>query len=290
MAYTSQLACILVSSLSLISIAQASVEPPNHGNLSMPVSQQPGAFVSLGQNILEKGNTQVSVFPYYLRGQHQFYSDIDAIYVYGITDDLSLFIDIPVQPRSEIDHQHVSAMGDSIVQLEKTIYEKSSRECLDQGTVLTNMTIPTGNGLSTPNTGLYSPSMLFGGTFLRTCTQWLAFGSGGMLVTTARNGLRYGNILLYQFGLGRNLYTEEKQLIVVAMAELTGSYAWQNRIDQHLDPNSGGNLIFITPSLWLSTQHLIINAGVGFPILQQFNGQQYRYNYQVAVEFTYTMA
>ncbi len=268
----------------------ASLNTPQSGNLSMPVSQQPGAFVSLGQNILDKGDTQVSTFPFYIRGQQQFYSEIDTIYVHGITDDLSLFIDVPVQPRSEIAHQHISAMSDTIVQLEKTVYEKTSLDCLDQGTFLTNVTIPTGNGLSTPNTGLYSPSMLFGGTFLRTCSKWLAFTSGGTVITTSRNGLRYGNLLLYQFGLGRNVYTKEGQMIIVTMAELTGSYAWKNRIDGQLDPNSGGQLIFLTPSILLSTQHIIVNAGIGFPVYQQLNGQQYRYNYQIAAEFTYTLS
>ena len=41
-----------------------------------------------------------------------------------------------------------------------------------------------------------------------------------------------------------------------------------------VDPDSGSNLFFITPSLWISSKKLIIQAGVSFVPVQHFFGCQ----------------
>jgi hypothetical protein len=75
------------------------------------------------------------------------------------------------------------------------------------------------------------------------------------------------------------------------MIEFDGSYAEKDKIQGKTDPNSGGNVIFIVPSIWLSSKRWILQGGIGLPLLQNLNGHQDKikysidYNLGIAVQF-----
>ena len=66
------------------------------------------------------------------------------------------------------------------------------------------------------------------------------------------------------------------------MIEFDGTYAKKDKIKGSPDPDSGGNSIFITPSIWMSSNRLIFQWGMGFPILQNLNGKQDKIQYFLA--------
>jgi hypothetical protein len=65
------------------------------------------------------------------------------------------------------------------------------------------------------------------------------------------------------------------------MIEFDGTYSEKNKIKGTTDPNSGGNVIFITPSIWLSSKRWIIQWGIGFPVIQNLNGHQNKIKYSI---------
>ena len=75
------------------------------------------------------------------------------------------------------------------------------------------------------------------------------------------------------------------------MVEFDGSYSPKDRIHGRTDPNSGGNVIFVTPSIWMSSKRWVIQWGMGFPFVQSLNGRQdkirYSINYNLGIAFQF---
>jgi len=114
-----------------------------------------------------------------------------------------------------------------------------------------------------------SPSFFLGTTFNRTYVDWFVFSSPGAVLTTAKTGTKFGNSYLYQFGFGRNI-ADTNGWILAGMAEIDGDYTQRNRVRGIIDANSGGNVIYVTPSLWASTKKFIFQFGVGLPVTPAF--------------------
>lgn len=67
--------------------------------------------------------------------------------------------------------------------------------------------------------------------------------------------------------------------IFALMVEADGQYSEKDKINGIINPNSGGNVVFITPSLWISSKKLILQFGIGFPVVQDLYGNQNKMNY-----------
>lgn len=112
---------------------------------------------------------------------------------------------------------------------------------------------------------------------------------GGADITTSDNGTKFGNQYLYQFGFGRNILGCKDKLIIALMVDIDGEYSEKDKINGVIDPNSGGNVVYITPSLWVSTKKLIFQLGVGYPIVQDLFGQQNKMNYLLIANLGVTL-
>jgi hypothetical protein len=112
--------------------------------------------------------------------------------------------------------------------------------------------------------------------------------STGVSLPTSSEQTRFGNQFLYQWGVGRNILSRPSEFIFTGMIELTGLYGGKNKIKGKVDSNSGGNSLFLTPSLWISTQKFIVQLGVGFPIVQRLFGDQHKNHYLLAANFGWT--
>lgn len=261
--------------------------PPAQGNFSLPSSQQPGPLMSFGENILNKNVTQLYLFADDFAGVHKHFVDLIPSVLYGITDNLSIFINAPYAASYKTNHARSSGFEDTFVQMEYGFYSKSTPRFVEQTTVVFSISLPTGSVIDNPTTGLGAPGFFLGTTYNRTWVDWFIFGSPGVLLPASHNGTQMGNNYLYQAGLGRNLTTTPKGMLAF-MTEITGTYAEHNRIHAHLDPDSGGNIVYITPSLWGSTQHGIVQLGVGWPVLQHSNGNQLRQTYLLVANVAWT--
>lgn len=241
-------------------------EPPKIGNFALPNSQQPGPLVSFGENIVDKGQVLLFLFADDFQGKEKCTIDIIPSLLYGITNDFSIFLNAPFTPLMRDGHHHSNGLEDFFTQLEYAFYNKKTHSYFDQATIVGNVTFPTGSIDKDPPTGFGSPSFFIGGTFNHMTVDWFVFTSHGGVFTTSNRGSKLGNQLLYQFGFGGNI-TYSKEWLYAWMVEIDGQYSWKNKIHGIVDPNSGGNVIFITPSLWISSKHLILQFGAGAPLV-----------------------
>ncbi len=254
------------------------------GNLSLPTSQQPGPLIGFGENIIDKGQLQVFVFADQYEKRKGYMIDAIPSILYGITDNFSIFINAPAAIRYKEKKHHSSDIEDAFIQLEYAFYNKEELLSTDQATVVGNVTFPTGSYRQNPHTGVGAPSFFLGVTYNHTAIDWFYFGGLGALLTTFHHNTKFANQYLYEMGFGRNIVSPPGW-IFAWMVEIDGQYGSKDIVQGRLDPDSGGNVIYITPSLWISSEKLIVQIGAGTVIEQHLFGDQSRYTWQAAVNF-----
>lgn len=275
---------LIISALPKIAIGETSStesqnQPPSIGNFALPTSQQPGPFLSFGQTLIDKNQVQFFVSPNYLQMKNENYLTISSSVVYGLSNKASLLVAMPVAASyvNEISHSH--GLGDAYFQGEYAFYENSNFRYAEQITFDGGFTAPTGSVHKDPSTGFGSVSYFLGSTYNRMSVDWFGLVSSGLNVITKHDGMKLGNQYLYQMGLGRNIKSESGKYIFFGLIEVNGIYTEKDKFIGEIDPNSGGNLVNIIPSLWFSTKKLFFQLGVAIPISQTRNGEQNKINY-----------
>jgi hypothetical protein len=255
-------------------------EPPKIGNFA--VTNSPSSLISFGQHIVSKNHGIVYFFADYFAGKRRHNTDLIPSLLYGVTDNFSVFFNVPIAASLKYDDNHSSGLEDMFLQTEYAFYSDKTCQYTELATLVANVTFPTGSSKKNPNTGIGTSSFLLGATYNRTYTDWYGFTSPGVILTTSDEGTKYGNQFLYQFGLGRNIFSINSEWTIALLVELNGNYTQKNKIRGTTDPNSGGNVINITPSLWISSNNLILQLGIGVPAVQHLNGQQNKNEYLLA--------
>lgn len=263
--------------------------PPQIGNFALPTSQQPGPLISFGQNIIEKGQTQVSLFGDAYRGYNNRYIDLYPSILYAFTDNFSAFLSLPVSARYQYNQNKSSGLEDATLQLEFTVLSKENKRFTEQATFVAGAGFPSGSIRKNPSTGVGALSSFLGMTYNRMYVDWFAFTSHGINLNASHHNTRFGEEVLYQFGLGRNLFTIDSKILVAFTVEINGGYFDKDKIAGVKNPNSGGNTIYVLPSVWISTQKLIIQFGAGGVVYQHLFGNQNKNKYLLAGNLGWTL-
>ena len=262
------------------------------GNLALPISQQPGPLLGFGQNILDKGDIQAYAYINTLVGNRRLNAEVSPSILYGITENLSFFFEVPfaveffdnlrLSPTAVL-HEERRGVEDLLFQFEYAFYNKEMPTYANQATIVAAITAPTGEIRIPPPTGFGAPSFFLGATASHVDPVWYYYLSSGATLPTTRNHTKVGNLYFYQGGGGINIAYWPKEWIFTAMFEFAGTYFSRNKVNGAIDLNSGAHLLLMGPSLWWSTQQLIIQGGFSFPAYQKFFGNQNNVNYYFAL-------
>ncbi len=262
--------------------------PPKVGNFILPTTQYIAPLLSFGQTIIDKGQAQLFLSSTATYGFKKHTIDSTPALLYGVTDDFSVLLNFPVALGYKENKAHSSGWEDLYIQFEQAFYSHSTYRYEEQATVVTNMTFPTGSTKKDPVTGVGSPSFFGGLTYERLYADWYGFTSHGIQFTTSHHHTKFGNTFLYQAGLGRNICTLQDKWLFMWLLELNGQYTDKDKVKGTKDRNSGGNIVYLTPSVWVSSEKIIFQFGVGIPILQHLNGNQKRNHYLLATSLGWT--
>jgi hypothetical protein len=266
-------------------------DKPKHwkiGNLAMPSSQQPGPLISFGENVLDQGLTQFFIFADDFGGDHKHFIDLQPGILYGITDSFSVFLNLPIALSYRDDDHHSSGLEDVFVEFEYAFYNKEDFFYVDQATLVASISFPSGSAEKVPPTGFDSLGLFVGATYNRTGFDWFYFTSYGANISDwSRHRTKIGNSYDYQAGFGRRIANLPGWLFAW-MVEVDGTFSQRNVIDGVKDPNSGGNVIYATPSIWISSEKLIFQLGAGYAVEQHLFGDQRRDQYLLALNIGWT--
>jgi hypothetical protein len=283
---------LIIATIITVTIKAKHVQPIPIGNFALPTAMQPSPLFSFGQNIVDAHDALGYVNPIYIKGKNKkfFLNELDGLY--GLSDEASLFIQIPAPVINKENNLTSSGFGDVIFQGEYAYFDKTTESSVTQATVVGSIYLPSGilevakQGPEVPEhlpfTGLGSTTFFLGGTAQRTTINWYMFTSVGGLITTTHNQTKLGNNVLYQFGLGRNI-THLNDQIFLLVFELDGIYAQKDKLLGFTDPNSGGNTIYFGPALYYANKRLIFQAGIQTPVFQKLNGIQTKISYQISI-------
>ncbi len=256
--------------------------------MALPSSQQPGALVAIGQYIFDKGDKILYVYGYDFVGVRKHFTSTSQFYVYAISDKSSILAGIPYAIDFKDQDTRSSGFQDAFVQYEYAFFASpSNKEFIDTASIVANVNLPTGSATKEPPTGFGSANYFLGMTYLRLYTDWLVFGSYGITKTTKHHGIKFGNEYFYQGGFGKNICYVASEWIFSWMIEFDGQFSEKDVFLQELIQDSGGNIIYATPSIWFSTQKLVFQFGVGVPVVQRWNGQQTKHKYLIAADFAW---
>ncbi len=281
-------------------------QPPNIGNFSLATSQQPGPFFSFGQNIVDKNQFIVSFNPNYLYSQTQRILDGTPSLLYGITDSASVLLTLPYALSYKNGNQNLSGVGDLGLDLEYAFYNHENAKYSDQATVIFAPTFPVSNldetsktlnpsrrisGFSRKNapSGFDAMTYFIGATYSRSLIDWYGFIAPGVLWINKHDAIQQGTQYYYNLGIGRNLKSTEKKYILFGLLEFNGQYSDKTTLASHVVPNTGGNVIYATPSLWFSTPKIIVQVGISLPIAQYWYGNQSNISYYASSIITWTI-
>ncbi len=264
--------------------------PPSEGNFALPSSQQPAPLMSFGQTLIDRNQLQFAFdtySPYHFGGA---FDNLNATLTYGITDSTALYFNYPIRANPETRGHHASALLDIVLQLEQAVYTTGNSQYQEQATIVGAVTLPTRDATThrVPR-GFGSPTFFWGMTYNRTYVDWLGFVSPGVLLTTSSNNVRLGSQFLYQAGIGRNIFAVSGQSILFGLLEFDGQYTEKEQLLGRDNPNSGGNVISLIPSISFSTKNTMTQVGVGFPIIQALYGNQKKMNYFIEANFAWTI-
>ncbi len=268
----------------ILSVVFCEAKDPCRGNFALPASQQPGSLIGFGENMIDRNQLQLFLFGDDFIGKEKHFIDLVPGILYGITDDFSVFFNVPVALSYQVNQNHSSGLEDLFLQLEYAIYTRkpSAFSCSsDQVTIVANVSFPTGSSHKIPPTGFGSLAYFLGATYNRTWEKWFWFTSYGAQFPTSHDRTRFGNQYLYQFGFGRNIMNV-KGWILAWMIELDGTFSERNKIKGISDPDSGGNVIYATPSFWASSKNWILQFGFGSVVQQHLFGNQKRNQYLIS--------
>lgn len=246
------------------------------GNLALPTSQQPACLFGFGQNLVDQGD-----FLGYLDSFGSFGCNDKAVFVmpnflYGITEDLSLLVGLPIATKLKRDGVCSSGVSDLFMQFEYAYHNKDRPTYANQCTLVGNVSFPTGSPTKNPATGTDSATFFIGTTASHLSTQWYVYGSLGTLLPLSRHGIHLGNAFLYDAAIGRNIAYSSNKWLLTALIEFDGFYSQRDRISGVCNPNSGGNVLYLGPSFWFATQRFSLQGGFQFPVSQHLFGQQDR--------------
>lgn len=277
---------LLLHSYEMLYCAKAD-EAEKIGNFLLPTSQMPGPLYGFGQNIVDQYDFQIFFYLYQRGGKKVNFTEFIPGLLYGIRNDLSLFMGLPITPLYKVDDNRSRGVEDLFIELEYTAYSKILPTSATQATLIGDIILPTGSSKKNPPTGYGSTSFFLAATLSYTAQYWLAWIQGGAQLTTKHHGTKFGNQFLYQSGLEGVIATPQSKWLIAWMVEFFGTYEQKTTICNLKDNNTGGNTFYIGPSLWASSDKWIIQLGIAYPPAQHLFGEQPKINYFIESYIAY---
>jgi hypothetical protein len=122
-------------------LAKESIEPScKEGNFAIPASQIPGPLLSLGDNIIDKGDIQIQMLSTFARGQKKSSTKVQPSLLYGINDATSLLVGLPYAIKNKDGSSTSAGVGDLFADIEYAYINKPGPCSIHEATVLGGIT------------------------------------------------------------------------------------------------------------------------------------------------------
>jgi hypothetical protein len=202
---------------------------------------------------------------------------------YGITDRLTFVPTIPIVSKKPVNNKgDKTGLGNISLQFNYLLYE---HEELDDARY--RFMITAGAGFPTTTINEVTLFSLKGYNTMIAAMQdfmskeWFAYADFGTIIVGKNGNNKTGNFLIYDMGLGRILCINDHY--ITFMAEFFGVYMKPDRINGIIHPITGGNAIFVGPTLHYFFKDRFLHAGILAKIATQARSTEKQSSYLIGV-------
>ena len=245
----------------------------------------PGPLFGFGQNILNQNQFVVTNYFEAVEGFNDEFWAWDPGVLYGVTDRASLLVQIPIlSAHSHLDRSRLIGLGDIIIQGEYALYSQIGEDVRNQMTGIAAFIAPTAKvgvagALDRPTSGFF-----LGSTVSHTSLRSYVYGATGLLMSLKKNSVDYGNIFLFEMGLGLPIWYTDKSFLSI-LFEFNGRYSSKDRVNDQLMIN-GGARAFFGPILHWVYKTFTFQIGFQQVVMQRRFGQD-PLDYRVGFFFSF---
>lgn len=242
---------------------------------------------SLGPETIYKGGIGVETeFEYEENGEKE--AAIHYEVIYGVTENLSLTLEIPYLIEKEEDNENSEGLGDLNLRTKYQLFRKDTLGAQDKLSLIYGLKFPTGDEDKTPSLGSGSLDHLFGASIGHESTTLYGFATARYRLKTDSGGLDKGDQVLIDIAFGfRPWIRPYKSWDFVMLLE--NSYIWtgRNERDGITQNNTGGQKLFIGPTFLWSIRNIMVKGGIQFSVWEDLNGSQEDTDFRstIAVEY-----
>lgn len=270
---------------------QKKSKPVHKGNFLYAIL--PGNTFAFGQNIFEKKT--LVFYPTFsqLAGKDSSTIKFFPAFIYAFTNDLSLYVGLPIVPKDKENSCTLRGIGSMFVQLEYAFINQTTSSAQNLATIVANIGLPTTHlspkscdMLSTCSNTSAPTSFFIGTTASRTAINWYVYGTLGAQFNTTKNDFKPGTELFYQFGIG-HFIANIGRCCATGILECNGIWTQKDTSCNTKDENSGGHLFYIGPTISFSANRWSLSGGIQAAAIQRLNGCQNKNHYRTQIQATW---
>jgi hypothetical protein len=296
--YSLILVSFLLSSCILCKEEGETEEELGIGNLGLPTSQQPEALFGFGQNVVGNQDLLVEEIFSFIKGPCSRNRGLESDFFYGLRENLTFTLFVPAELQLCQNGVCSRGINNILIGGEWAFYSKDSKKFAKQATFVFDIELPTGNSVKNPPTGDNSVSLFAGFTGSYIGERPYLYGSFGATITPPQNGNSLGSTLLYEFGGGYDFFLV-KDWIFMGTVEWSGIFthgisagspvpgAGDSDTTEPAASVSNTNIVFLGPTIFISTKKFILEAGIQWPIVQNGFSYEDKTSYRAAVSLVY---
>ena len=242
---------------------------------------------SLGPETIYKGGIGIESEVEYEKGGSDRETAIHYEIIYGVTEDLSLTIEVPHIIEKKEGGEISDGLGEVALRGKYQLFRKDTLGAQDKAALIYGLKFPTGDEDKDPSLGSGSWDHLFGLSIGHESTTLYGFATGRYVLKTESGGKEKGDQVLIDVAFGfRPWLRSYKSWDLVLLLENSYICLEKDEVNGIKQANSGGEEIFIGPTLLWSIRNIMIKGGIQFPVWQDLNGNQKRdFRSLLAVEY-----
>lgn len=256
------------------------------GNFALPASQAPESLISFGQNIVDKGAFIPAAFVQYYSGKHRQTAIVSPGLFYATSDNSSILASLDIVAESNLD-DYASTHGPALftVQAEYALFNKVKPTNFNLFTIVANISVPIKSHIRLAPT--IDPYVFLGFSWGYANPEWYVFACTGAALPFSHRTPYSTTQFLYQAGITQNLAYSSHNWVFNWMVEMDGTFLHTKVLNECTSSNA--NIISITPSLFFSTRHSVIQFGISaFPAQQNIEDiDRFRYGIIGLIFFTF---
>ena len=253
---------------------------PTHSNAqvttnnALPIGE--GQFLIRGQATYlraDDGNQEFEEF------------SVPIVFGYGTTQDLALFAVVPFLNRSldvEGLERNEFGLGDINFLARYTVFQIDQAGKTFRIAPIVGLKVPTGSSQSSDEFGLLPPSLQlgtgtfdpsFGIIFTRQTLNDNLSASFVYQINTEANNINFGNDASIDLAYKYRVFPQAiKSGFLFAGLESNLSIQNRDRVAEVVNMDSGGTLLFLSPSIQYITERFNVEGAVQIPVIQALNG------------------